>query len=148
MDITKIFEGKALTDLTPAFYADYYAQRAQLSGEQLEATLVQGNERYTSGAPIPKNFASQMEVLMNGQDPVVAALACSDSRFKLDYMFDTNLGEIFTVLVAGGSSSKAAVGSFEYGGAPPSKLNQAPGSNRPRGLRGSECRSQGSPGNG
>jgi hypothetical protein len=116
MDITKIFEGKALTDLTPAFYADYYAQRAQLSGEQLEATLVQGNERYTSGAPIPKNFASQMEVLMNGQDPVVAALACSDSRFKLDYMFDTNLGEIFTVLVAGGSSSKAAVGSFEYGG--------------------------------
>jgi len=116
MDTTKIFENRSLTDLTPSFYADYYVQRAQLSGEELEATLMQGNERFMAGTPIPKNFASQMQVLSKGQDPVVAALACSDSRFKIDYMFDTNLGEIFTVLVAGGSSSKAAVGSFEYGG--------------------------------
>ena len=86
------------------------------ASEALER-LVAGNERFRTGRSRwsgvqPEALASFVE----GQRPFATVLGCSDSRVPPELVFDTGLGELFVVRVAGNVISGEVAGSLQYAG--------------------------------
>jgi carbonic anhydrase len=77
--------------------------------------LMEGNERYVTGASKTHDFKAEREALESGQNPFVAVLSCSDSRIAPEYAFDTARGDLFAVRVAGNFVTEEGLGSLEYG---------------------------------
>ena len=76
--------------------------------------LREGNLRYTQGASRKLDFATDRHALTGGQNPFAAILSCADSRVTPEFAFDTGLGDLFVVRVAGNVVDDDAVASFEY----------------------------------
>ena len=76
--------------------------------------LMEGNQRYTNGVTSRHNFMHERELLVNGQNPFVAVLSCADSRIAPEYTFDTALGDLFAVRVAGNFVTDNGLASLEY----------------------------------
>lgn len=81
--------------------------------------LKDGNERYIAGdVEVKQVCAGVRGALKNqGQRPAATVLSCADSRVALDYIFDTNPGDLFVVRNAGnvcGAPSGGIIGSIEY----------------------------------
>ncbi len=55
--------------------------------------------------------------LAKGQQPYATIIGCSDSRVPPELIFDTGLGELFVVRVAGNVFSPEIAGSLQYAGA-------------------------------
>ena len=60
------------------------------------------------------NCYTSAQVLVDGQRPWAAILACSDSRVAPEWIFDAALSDLFVVRSAGNTAFSAAVGSLEY----------------------------------
>ncbi len=54
------------------------------------------------------------EELIEGQDPFVVILGCADSRVVPEFAFDTGLGELFVIRVAGNVATQSTIASIEY----------------------------------
>lgn len=52
--------------------------------------------------------------LARGQQPLAIVLGCADSRVAPEIAFDTGLGELFVVRVAGNVADTASIASIEY----------------------------------
>ncbi len=79
-------------------------------------TLLEGNKRYMSGELEPMDVKSKREATKGGQKPMVTLVCCSDSRVVPEYIFNTNLEEIFAIMTAGNIiTSGAGLGTIEYG---------------------------------
>jgi len=52
--------------------------------------------------------------LTGGQAPYAIVLSCADSRVVPELAFDTGLGELFVVRVAGNIANNSSIGSIEY----------------------------------
>lgn len=76
--------------------------------------LLQGNLRFISGKPRPREYVKTRKELAKGQHPKAVVLACSDSRVSPELLFDKNLGDIFVVRTAGNIADPVALGSIEY----------------------------------
>lgn len=85
-----------------------------LDPQQALAHLMEGNARYAAGVTQRHNFLSEREALGNGQNPFAAILGCADSRVALEYAFDTGLGDLFAVRVAGNFMTTDGLASLEY----------------------------------
>ncbi len=84
------------------------------AGEALQR-LKDGNARYVRGESIhPCTEASARESLVDGQKPFAAILGCADSRAVPELAFDTSIGELFVVRVAGNVANPENNGSLEY----------------------------------
>jgi len=92
-----------------------------ISGNDAWMRLLQGNQRFVSGdlasylgwiaqgvSPTTRYY------LTEGQAPYAVVLSCSDSRVDPSLIFDTGLGEIFGVRVAGNIVDPINMGSIEY----------------------------------
>ncbi|PIT84902.1 carbonic anhydrase [Candidatus Micrarchaeota archaeon CG10_big_fil_rev_8_21_14_0_10_45_29] len=80
--------------------------------------LKEGNGRFVKNSPSKKDYTARRMELISGQHPFVTVLACADSRIIANYIFDANLGEIFTVKNAGNlADDDITLGSLEYGAA-------------------------------
>ncbi|NHI94874.1 MAG: carbonic anhydrase [Candidatus Lokiarchaeota archaeon] len=77
--------------------------------------LKDGNLRFIKNQPIKKDFIERRAELLEGQTPFATIITCSDSRVIPEYIFDTNLGELFIIRVAGNITDKSVLGSIEYG---------------------------------
>lgn len=89
---------------------------ADLSPAQAWDTLTEGQARFASDAPLhPRADAARRADLASGQAPFAAVLGCSDSRVSPELVFDTGLGDLFTVRTAGQVVDDATLGSLEYG---------------------------------
>lgn len=87
-----------------------------MNAEDAIKTLLEGNKRYMSGELEPKDVKSKREATQGGQKPMVTLICCSDSRVVPEYIFNTNLEEIFAVMTAGNIiTSGAGLGTIEYG---------------------------------
>lgn len=73
-----------------------------------------GNQRFVSGNLAEKDFAAQRKATTNGQQPFAAVLTCIDSRVIPELIFDTGIGDIFTVRVAGNVVNDDVLGSLEF----------------------------------
>jgi carbonic anhydrase len=77
--------------------------------------LKEGNNRFVTDTSVKKlKDSTRRELLAGGQSPLAIILGCADSRVAPEIVFDTNLGELFTVRVAGNVANIASLASIEY----------------------------------
>lgn len=87
-----------------------------LSADQALTRLREGHSRFISGTQeYPHTSQDRRQELVSGQHPFVTILGCSDSRVPLEVLFDTGLGDIFTVRVAGNVADTDEIATVEYG---------------------------------
>lgn len=58
--------------------------------------------------------SSRRENLVGGQQPYAIILSCADSRVVPELAFDTGLGELFVVRIAGNVANTSSMASIEY----------------------------------
>lgn len=86
-----------------------------ISADEALERLRQGNERFRSGrARGAGRDVSRLPELVKGQQPYGVVLCCSDSRVPTEIVFDTGLGEVFVVRVAGNVANTSSIASIEY----------------------------------
>ena len=85
------------------------------TADQALELLNQGNQRFCDGrmTGAGRDHARRVE-LTAGQQPFAAILGCADSRVSPEIAFDTGLGELFVVRVAGNVASASSIASIEY----------------------------------
>jgi carbonic anhydrase len=91
--------------------------RAQepLTGAKALDRLKAGNVRFAADKSDPKNVGKERrEELAKGQHPFAIVLTCADSRVTPEMVFDTGLGELFVLRVAGNVTDPAILGSIEF----------------------------------
>ncbi len=82
---------------------------------EIKDRLVAGNDRFTSDNLEGKLISqSRRTELTNGQQPHTIVLSCADSRVVPELAFDSGLGELFVVRVAGNIANSSSIGSIEY----------------------------------
>ncbi len=86
-----------------------------MNAEEAMKRLAEGNKRYVEGKMTVHDFPSRRKELVEGQQPFVTMIACSDSRVCPECIFDTSLGEIFLIESAGNVLDDIGLGSVEYG---------------------------------
>jgi len=92
-------------------------ESVQLSADEALAKLMAGNQRFLRGQARSAAFRREpLADLAKAQRPYATILGCSDSRVPPEWLFDTGLGEVFVVRVAGNSLSTEVAGSLQYAG--------------------------------
>lgn len=77
--------------------------------------LKDGNDRFAADMPAKRDVGkNRREELAKGQHPFAIVLTCADSRVAPELLFDTGLGDLFVLRVAGNIADPAVVGSIEY----------------------------------
>ena len=86
------------------------------SAKEALERLMQGNQRFRNGeAQGPGRMtAKRHEELKAGQAPFAIILSCADSRVPPEILFDTGLGDLFVVRVAGNVANPLSIASIEY----------------------------------
>lgn len=80
--------------------------------------LNEGNERYKSGKLEHPNQSPPCREMWTGkQEPWCIVLSCADSRVTPETVFDTGIGELFVVRVAGNIANASSIASIEYAAA-------------------------------
>jgi carbonic anhydrase len=91
-------------------------QAEHLTPNQSLKRLLDGNKRYLErGGHMQRDFTSRREQIAEHQDPYAVILGCGDSRVPPSILFDTGLGDIFEVRVAGIVLGDSVLASIEYG---------------------------------
>ena len=87
----------------------------QLTAEEAYDRLKKGNERFLSGTinTIGRDSARR-KMLAKSQEPFAVILCCADSRVVPEIVFDTGLGELFVIRVAGNVANTCSIASIEY----------------------------------
>jgi carbonic anhydrase len=87
------------------------------SADEALARLMDGNRRFLRGEARTGAFRREtLADLAKAQRPYATILGCSDSRVAPEWIFDTGLGELFVVRVAGNILSPEIAGSLQYAG--------------------------------
>jgi len=77
--------------------------------------LKSGNERFVADKLDGKlQDSSRRDSLTGGQQPYAIVLSCADSRVVPELAFDTGLGELFVLRVAGNVANTSTIASIEY----------------------------------
>lgn len=86
------------------------------TAEEALDRLKKGNELYVGNNSEAVDISSdKRDELKNGQNPFAVVLSCSDSRVVTSHIFDTGLGDIFDIKLAGNVIDDLTLGSIEYG---------------------------------
>ncbi|WP_066759445.1 carbonic anhydrase [Crocinitomix algicola] len=77
--------------------------------------LKEGNKRFVADKLDGKlQNSARRDELTAGQSPYAIILSCADSRVVPELAFDTGLGEIFVIRVAGNVANTSSIASIEY----------------------------------
>ena len=76
--------------------------------------LIEGNQRFINNIKRQHDMLSVRDEIKDKQHPFASILGCSDSRTTVELIFDQNLGDLFSVRLAGNIASKEAIGSLEF----------------------------------
>lgn len=80
--------------------------------------LDEGNARYKAGKYDHPNQAPECREMWTGkQEPWCIVLSCADSRVTPEMVFDTGIGELFIIRVAGNIANASTIASIEYAAA-------------------------------
>jgi carbonic anhydrase len=88
--------------------------RDKMSPQEALDLLREGNQRFINNISANKDMLHVANLTKDKQHPFAAILSCSDSRTATELIFDQNLGDIFSVRLAGNIASDIAIGSLEY----------------------------------
>jgi len=87
----------------------------RLSSDEALRRLIEGNQRFLQGEARRSGFRREtLTELAKAQSPYATVLGCSDSRVPPEWIFDTGLGELFVVRVAGNILSPEISGTLQY----------------------------------
>ena len=95
-------------------YCHPLEDRENLTPRQALDILIEGNERFKNNVQREHDMLSVRDVIKEKQHPFASVLGCSDSRTTVELIFDQNLGDIFSVRLAGNIASIKAIGSLEF----------------------------------
>lgn len=89
---------------------------SNISPDEALQKLMDGNKNYVENklTNTSRSDSKTRESLATSQKPYAIVLTCSDSRVPPELIFDTGLGEIFVVRVAGNIPDPVVIGSIEY----------------------------------
>ena len=88
-----------------------------LSADEALQRLVEGNKRFVRFEDRHSAFRREtLNDLARSQRPYATILGCSDSRVPPEWIFDTGLGELFVIRVAGNVLSPEIAGTLQYAG--------------------------------
>ena len=77
--------------------------------------LKAGNDRFVADKLDGQlQDSARRDSLVTGQQPYAIILSCADSRVVPELAFDTGLGELFVVRVAGNVANSSSIASIEY----------------------------------
>lgn len=77
--------------------------------------MLAGNRRFAEGKlEHPNRSVEAREATIDTHEPDAAVLSCSDARVSPDIIFDSGLGDLFTVRTAGQIIDEAVIASLEY----------------------------------
>lgn len=83
--------------------------------QDVVARLKEGNERFIADKLNGElQNSSRRQELTSGQNPYAIILSCADSRVVPELAFDTGLGELFVLRVAGNVANTSTIASIEY----------------------------------
>lgn len=86
-----------------------------MNSQEVLARLKTGNDRFVADKLDGKlQDSSRRGSLTGGQEPYAIILSCADSRVVPELCFDTGLGELFVIRVAGNVANTSTIGSIEY----------------------------------
>ena len=86
-----------------------------MTNEEIKQRLIDGNDRFVADKLDGKlQDSGRRETLTSGQEPYAIILSCADSRVVPELAFDTGLGELFVVRVAGNIANSSSLASIEY----------------------------------
>lgn len=88
--------------------------RDKLTPRQALDILIEGNQRFKNNVLREHDMLRVRDENVNKQHPFASVLSCSDSRTTVELIFDQNLGDIFSVRLAGNIASNKAIGSLEF----------------------------------
>ena len=88
--------------------------RDQLTPKQALDILIEGNQRFKNNVLREPDMLRVRDEIVDKQHPFASVLSCSDSRTTVELIFDQNLGDIFSVRLAGNIASNKAIGSIEF----------------------------------
>lgn len=85
--------------------------------DQAINALKEGNARYVGNTAKHPNQNQERRSLTvsQGQHPFASVLSCSDSRVPVEILFDSGIGDLFVIRVAGNVADIDETGSIEYG---------------------------------
>jgi len=95
-------------------YRNPLEDRDNLTPRQALDILIEGNQRFKNNVQREHDMLSVRDVIKEKQHPFASVLGCSDSRTTVELIFDQNLGDIFSVRLAGNIASIKAIGSLEF----------------------------------
>ena len=87
--------------------------RDKLTPRQALDILIEGNQRFKNNVLREHDMLRVRNESVDKQHPFASVLSCSDSRTTVELIFDQNLGDIFSVRLAGNIASNKAIGSLE-----------------------------------
>jgi len=86
-----------------------------MNQEEVLQRLKEGNERFSQNALKGELQNDERRAdLVGGQAPWAIILSCADSRVVPEMAFDTGLGELFVLRVAGNIANTDTIASIEY----------------------------------
>lgn len=88
--------------------------QAATTADQALLRLKAGNERFRTGRSLQCDLMAQVKATAQGQAPFAAVLGCMDSRVAPELVFDQQIGDLFSVRVAGNTVNADILGSLEY----------------------------------
>ena len=95
-------------------YKHLNLDRNSMSPKEVLQILVEGNERFVNNVKRQHDMLNIRDEIKDKQHPIATVLGCSDSRTSVELIFDQNLGDIFSVRLAGNIASRKAIGSIEF----------------------------------
>lgn len=86
-----------------------------MTNQEVLQRLKNGNERFVADKlEHLQQDSSRRKELVSGQEPYAIVLSCADSRVAPETTFDTGLGELFIIRVAGNVANTSSIASIEY----------------------------------
>ena len=86
-----------------------------MTQQEIVDRLAAGNDRFVADKLDGKlQNSTRRDDLTSGQDPWAIILSCADSRVVPELAFDSGLGELFVVRVAGNVANSSSIASIEY----------------------------------
>ena len=86
-----------------------------ITAQEALQKLKDGNLRFVGGKHRHTGDSlADVKNLASGQKPYAIILTCSDSRVPPELLFDTGIGELFVIRVAGNVTDPIILGSIEY----------------------------------